>query len=209
MTKWKSRRRLSGPHGAGGGHVGTSGADERHGDIAAAARALFLTQGYEATTVDQIARAAGVSRATVFRHAGTKDDILFARYERVLAEVRAQARADRGPDIERARRAVLHLATELQVAEDKFFQEVELICAHTSLRDRSVLLLHEWADQIARDLAGNRPGGVSLRTRVAAHASVSAFQQAACAWREQHPRKSLVRLTNEALCLGLPADSRR
>jgi AcrR family transcriptional regulator len=38
---------------------------------------LFMTKGYAATTIDQIADAAGVGRRTVFRHFATKESILF------------------------------------------------------------------------------------------------------------------------------------
>ena len=41
-----------------------------------AARDLFVTQGYGATTVDQIAERAGVSRPTVFRAVGNKQEVL-------------------------------------------------------------------------------------------------------------------------------------
>ena len=41
-----------------------------------AARELFIAQGYAATTVDQIARRAGVSKPTVFAAAGSKQAIL-------------------------------------------------------------------------------------------------------------------------------------
>jgi AcrR family transcriptional regulator len=45
--------------------------------IAEAGLALFVTQGYAETTIDQIAQAAGVGRRTVFRHFSSKEAILF------------------------------------------------------------------------------------------------------------------------------------
>lgn len=39
---------------------------------------LFIEQGYEATTVEQIAQAAGISRRTFFHHFKSKDDILLS-----------------------------------------------------------------------------------------------------------------------------------
>ena len=39
---------------------------------------LFLEQGYEETTLDAIAEAAGVSRRTVFHYFDQKEDILLA-----------------------------------------------------------------------------------------------------------------------------------
>ena len=41
---------------------------------------LFATNGYEATTVEQISAAAGVAARTFFHHFATKDDILFDGY---------------------------------------------------------------------------------------------------------------------------------
>ncbi|WP_313815780.1 TetR family transcriptional regulator [Citricoccus sp.] len=45
------------------------------------AEALFLEHGYEATTVDQIAQEAGISRRTFFRYFSTKDEVLFGNTE--------------------------------------------------------------------------------------------------------------------------------
>jgi AcrR family transcriptional regulator len=44
-----------------------------------AAIALFATQGYEHTTVDDLCREASVSLRTFFRYFESKDDVLFAR----------------------------------------------------------------------------------------------------------------------------------
>lgn len=45
-------------------------------EIAEAAAALFSEQGYEATTVDDIARAAGISLRTFYRYCPAKEDAL-------------------------------------------------------------------------------------------------------------------------------------
>jgi AcrR family transcriptional regulator len=57
--------------------------------IVAAALDLFARQGFESTTVDQIAQAAGISRSTFFRQCGGKDDVVFADHELLLAQLRA------------------------------------------------------------------------------------------------------------------------
>lgn len=53
---------------------------------------LFLTQGYEATTVQQIADAAEISRSTLFRYFPTKEDLVVAdAYDTLFLEtVKAQ-----------------------------------------------------------------------------------------------------------------------
>lgn len=47
-----------------------------HREIAQAAASLFLTQGFDATTVEQIAAAAGISRRSFFRYFATKEDVV-------------------------------------------------------------------------------------------------------------------------------------
>src|SRR5436305_1165081 len=42
------------------------------------ARVLFLDQGFDATSMDAIAREAGVSKATLYVHFDDKDDLLLA-----------------------------------------------------------------------------------------------------------------------------------
>ncbi len=47
--------------------------------ITDAGMGLFIEQGYEATTIDQIAAAAGISRRTFFTYFKSKDDILLSK----------------------------------------------------------------------------------------------------------------------------------
>ncbi|GAA5152817.1 TetR family transcriptional regulator [Microbacterium pseudoresistens] len=57
--------------------------------VVAAALELFADQGFGATSVEQIAKAAGISRSTFFRQFGGKDDVVFADHEEMLDELRA------------------------------------------------------------------------------------------------------------------------
>lgn len=56
--------------------------------VVAAALELFATQGFDATSVEQIAKAAGVSRSTFFRQFGGKEDVVFTDHEVMLDELR-------------------------------------------------------------------------------------------------------------------------
>lgn len=73
------------------------GARER---LVLAAVDLFTEQGYDATTVAQIAERAGVTRSTFHRHFSDKREVLAAGQEtlsRLLAEGIAEAPDDAGP----------------------------------------------------------------------------------------------------------------
>ncbi len=58
-------------------------------ELSAAAMELFATKGYEATTVDEIAAAAGVARRTFFRHFRSKEEAIFADHDDTLTRVEA------------------------------------------------------------------------------------------------------------------------
>jgi AcrR family transcriptional regulator len=75
-------------------------ADSRRTLIDAAAK-LFAARGVEATTMDDIARAAGMSRTSVFNYFGYKEMILCEIGARYVAEVSAPVieDLDRPPDV--------------------------------------------------------------------------------------------------------------
>ncbi|WP_217710530.1 TetR family transcriptional regulator [Streptomyces sp. NA04227] len=64
-------------------------------ELAAAAMELFATKGYEATTVDEIAAAAGVARRTFFRHFRSKEEAIFPDHDDTL--IRAEAVLNAAP----------------------------------------------------------------------------------------------------------------
>jgi AcrR family transcriptional regulator len=56
--------------------------------LAHAAAELFQTQGYDETTIEQIASRAGVARRTFFRHYRSKEDVIFPNHDELLLRVR-------------------------------------------------------------------------------------------------------------------------
>jgi mycofactocin system transcriptional regulator len=70
---------------------------------------MFTEQGFEATTVEQIAVAAGVSRRTFFRYFDAKSDVLWNSFDAEVERIRGLlARTpDDLPVMEAVRRAVL------------------------------------------------------------------------------------------------------
>jgi AcrR family transcriptional regulator len=83
-----------------------------------AATELFLEQGYEKTTVDDIARRAGVARGTFFNYFPAKGDLLWADLDPVLEalpEVLAALPTGESPAVG-VRRALVELTGRVRVA---------------------------------------------------------------------------------------------
>lgn len=86
-------------------------------DLVVAAVALFTERGYDETTIDDIATAAGVGRRTFFRYFRSKEDAISPDHEAALARV-TEVFATAHPDeptatlVLRAGETVLELYTE-------------------------------------------------------------------------------------------------
>ncbi|HZO06551.1 MAG TPA: mycofactocin system transcriptional regulator [Solirubrobacterales bacterium] len=76
--------------------------------IAEVALDLFARQGFERTTVDEIASAAGIGRRTVFRYFPSKNDMVWSDFDRVLERLRAALSAHaQEPMMDALRKAVV------------------------------------------------------------------------------------------------------
>jgi AcrR family transcriptional regulator len=61
--------------------------EAKRDEIVAAARALFMDEGYEATSMSRLAAAAGVAPNTIYWYFENKDDVLIAVLNRVVSHV--------------------------------------------------------------------------------------------------------------------------
>ncbi|TWF93803.1 TetR/AcrR family transcriptional regulator [Saccharopolyspora dendranthemae] len=103
--------------------------------LLAVATRLFAEQGFEATSVQQIVDAAGVTKGAMYHYFGSKDDLLYEIYARVLRD--QQARLDVAADSDSPVRERLHSAASDVVAttaanlEDTiiFFRSMHLLHA--------------------------------------------------------------------------------
>jgi AcrR family transcriptional regulator len=146
--------------------------------LTAAAIDLFLANGYEATTVDEIAAAAGVGRRTFFRYFGAKEDVIFADHDEIVAAMeRVFESADRSlPPVEVACAAVAlvldyHVA-DLEISVKRF----ALTRTVTSLRDKEVATVDRYQRVLARYLRERfaQQGDESAGTRAAIAAAAIA-----------------------------------
>ena len=166
---------------------------------------LFREQGYEATTVAQIAEAAEISESTFFRYFPTKEHVVLwnVLQPRVMEAIQAQP-ATYGP--------IRALRTALREAIGGLSAEEAAV-----LRERGVLWLSTpmlrggGADQIATGAAemvaertGRSAGDPAVRTLVGA---VLGVMSAAMLEALEHPEADVATLLDEALArleAGLP-----
>ncbi len=127
--------------------------------IARAAVRLFLERGFVATTVDDIAFEAGVSRRTYFRYFATKDDTIL-EYLDGLGERFAES-LERRPAAEGLLRAMQNTTREVLAAEahDTPLGRAltRLIFETPALRARHLAMNASWQPRIAEAL-GRRTG---------------------------------------------------
>jgi AcrR family transcriptional regulator len=74
-------------------------ADEKRAEIVAAARRLFIDDGYDATPIARLAKAAGVAPNTIYWYFGDKDDVLIAVLTAVMEDVWPQYQSVAGQPI--------------------------------------------------------------------------------------------------------------
>jgi AcrR family transcriptional regulator len=163
--------------------------------IRASALQLFREQGYDATTVEQIAAAAGVSHMTFFRYFPTKEDAALSdSYDPMIAALLEQTPAT-WPLTQRIRTALLQgLQQVYDTDRDALLAQNKLIVSTPVLRERL------WADQMATQqlilqTLGPRP---SFQTRVIVAACLAAASTAILTWVENNGIPQLPTLINQA-----------
>ena len=125
-----------------------------------AARELFIAQGYGATTVEQIAQRAGVSKPTVFSAVGSKQMVLRAVRDTAIAGDDAPVPVARRPATDRIRaepdqrRAVQLLARHLTGVASRYAQINEVLHAAADGAEQDLREL--WQTEEDQRLTGAR-----------------------------------------------------
>jgi AcrR family transcriptional regulator len=150
--------------------------------LRAAALDLYLDQGYEATSVQQIAERAGVTERTFFRHFPDKREVLFdAEGHLGRAFIEAIATAPDGPPMHLAAAGLAASAT-LFPAERRPWSRARqnVLDANTPLQERELLKL---SNLVAAITAALRDRHVPEPTAsIAAQSVMSIFQVAFMQW---------------------------
>jgi AcrR family transcriptional regulator len=153
--------------------------------LVTAAFELFEERGFDGTTVDDIARAAGVGRSTFFRTFDAKEDVIFPEHDllvgRMDERLRASASDSRRAALTDAARIVLrHYVEEGEIARARY----RLTSRVSALRDREIAGLRLYQGLFRRHLAGWWAGEPSagLRSELCAAAVVTAHNHVLRRW---------------------------
>jgi AcrR family transcriptional regulator len=121
--------------------------------LADAAKRCFAENGFDATTMTEVARAAGVSEQTVYNYYPTKESLVFDREEEIREQIVAFADDARG--LISATRSFCYGMIERMsaVADGMAGGMVALIAAHPRLRGEYLLRMEHNADALAEALA--------------------------------------------------------
>jgi AcrR family transcriptional regulator len=121
--------------------------------LAELAIGLFLERGYDATTVDDIAVAAGVSKRSFFRYFAGKDDVVFHGADEVAERIARELESAEGDDWECLQRVLTAWQDEIYASG----RVLELVESSPALRARMVEKRDELRRLISAALLA-RPG---------------------------------------------------
>jgi len=136
------------------GHVRTGAGRPHatsHAVIEAASFRLFQEQGFEDTTVEEIAASVGVGRRTLFRYFPSKNDIPWGQFDAGLSRLRShlEASSDDVPVLEAVHRAVMEFNRLDDEALPQHRERMRLLLTTPALQAHSVLRYEQWRRIIA------------------------------------------------------------
>jgi AcrR family transcriptional regulator len=171
---------------------------DARGRLEQTALSLYRERGFEQTTVAEIAKRAGLTERTFFRHYADKREVLFAG-SGALQELMANAVAD-APESAAPIDAVaagLDAAAGVLNRREYSRQRQAIIVATPELKERELIKLASLASAIADVL--RRRGVREPAASLAAEAGIAVFRIAFERWIDEANEQSFTRLIRESL----------
>ena len=176
-------------------------------EISDAAMDLFVRQGFEPTTVDQIVAAAGISRRSFFRYFATKEDVvlgdLLDRGERVRAALARRPTAE--SPWEAIRAALLVLREEVPVPGGDELVLARMLYGTPALRAHHLQKQLGWQDMLVPVLAdrlrarGGAPASAEHRAAAIVATALVCLDTATTTWLATDGARTLDELWDEAV----------
>ncbi len=169
------------------------------GRLREAALDLFVEQGYDHTTVADIADRAGLTARTFFRHFANKREVLFAGSEQLEAEMVAamDATPRDAPPMQAVAAALQAGAAVLGQRRDFARRRRAVIAANPELQERELLKLASLGAAL-RDGLRRRDAG-ELEASLAGEAAMVVFRIAFERWVDASPAPDLAVVMSECL----------
>ena len=174
-------------------------------EIGATAMRLFLERGFEATTMEQIANEVGISRRSLFRYFGTKEDIVLGNHaeQGLIVKAALEARpAGEGP-WEALRAALKALVDDLAYSPEDFLRITKMLHESPSLRARHLEKQHQWLDLLVPNITGRlseTPDAFTgLRARAIVACALACSKAATEAWVRSNGEVDMEQAFDEAV----------
>ncbi|MCL7364880.1 MULTISPECIES: helix-turn-helix domain-containing protein [Streptomyces] len=178
---------------------------------------MFVERGYDATTVADIAEAAGVAPMTVYRHFPTKEDLVLVDQNGPLVAEHIAATSPAQPLVRRIGSALVAAAATLTggarpddpATGDTFLlARLQLMISTPALRARHLDSHYALQQAIVDALADDATDpDAAFRARAAAGACLAAMHTALVRWAEDDGRTELPGLIVQALVAAFGADA--
>jgi len=173
-------------------------------EIAAVAMRLFVQQGFEKTTVDQIAAEAGLSRTSFFRYFATKEDVILGHLEELGQQVldALAARPAGEPPWQALRHAFDLLVEESAKLPEQGLSMRRLLHDAPSLKASQLGKQQGWLDLLAPEVARRLgvPGDAcDPRPRALVAAALGCLNAAVDVWTDSGGTVSLPALLDQAM----------
>lgn len=190
-------------------------AEERRAEILDAALHVFSARGYHPSSIDEIAQAAGVSKALIYEHFASKEELHVSLIEMHAGELyaRVAASAAAGPDaaerLEAGLDAVFAFVEERRGAWRMLFREAadpETAAVLDRVTAGVAALVTELIAQDPRAQAGDADDEIRRQAIAMIAQMVVGSAQSLANWWHDHqevPRRRLVQIAMELLWLGL------
>jgi AcrR family transcriptional regulator len=169
------------------------------GRLEQAALALYGERGFEQATVAEIAKRAGLTERTFFRHFADKREVLFwgqSALQELLVSTVASA-PDSAAPIDAVAAALETASALLQERRELARQRQAVIAANAELQERELIKLASLASAIAGAL--RRRGVSDLAASLTAEAGIAVFKIAFERWINETSQPDLPRLIRESL----------
>ena len=165
-----------------------------------AAMELYAERGFDETTVAEIARRAGLTERTFFRHFGDKREVLFGGSEgplnRLASEV-ADASVEATP-IEAAAAGLMAVGAVIQERRGREGARARqaILAQNPELQERELIKMAAWAAVVARALRGR--GVADPSATLTAEVALAAFRVAFGTWVGPGNQRDLPDLIRES-----------